>query len=127
MNFPFQSQSGLIILGARLEGPAGGTTLRLALDTGASRTVISTIMLVAAGYDVGLSTSRIQMTTGSGVEYVPVITIDELGVLGQERKQWPIIGHTLPPSATIDGLLGLDFFRGKELNIYFRAGLITLN
>jgi hypothetical protein len=39
---------------------------------------------------------------------------------------FPIIAHTLPPSATVDGLLGLDFFRGQQLNIDFRRGEITL-
>ncbi len=38
----------------------------------------------------------------------------------------PIVCHTLPSSAVIDGLLGLDFLRGQSLTIDFRNGLLTL-
>jgi hypothetical protein len=66
------------------------------------------------------------MTTASGVEYVPLLAIDRIEVLGQQRTSFPVAAHTLPPSASIDGLLGLDFLRGGELTIDFRAGQITL-
>jgi O-methyltransferase involved in polyketide biosynthesis len=53
-----------------------------------------------------LTPQRIQVTTGSGVEFVPRITLDKIVALGQERIHFPVLGHTLPPSAGIDGLLG---------------------
>jgi hypothetical protein len=34
--------------------------------------------------------------------------------------------HTLPPSAGVDGLLGLDFLRGMRFTADFRAGALTL-
>ncbi len=34
--------------------------------------------------------------------------------------------HTLPPSAGVDGLLGLDFFRGERLTVDFRTGRLIL-
>ncbi len=37
-----------------------------------------------------------------------------------------VLCHTLPPSATVDGLLGLDFFRGHQLTVDFQTGQITL-
>jgi hypothetical protein len=36
------------------------------------------------------------------------------------------IAHTLPPTAPVDGLLGLDFVRSQQLTIDFRAGQIEL-
>jgi hypothetical protein len=36
------------------------------------------------------------------------------------------LSHTLPPSAGIDGLLGLDFMRGQRLEIDFVRGFVTL-
>jgi hypothetical protein len=36
------------------------------------------------------------------------------------------LGHTLPPSAGVDGLLGLDFFRGQVLTVDFHKGMIAL-
>ena len=66
------------------------------------------------------------MTTGSGVEFVPRVSIHKIVALGQERTSFPVLGHTLPPSAGIDGVLGLDFMRGQTLTVDFRTGIITL-
>ena len=111
MSFPFDSQQGLIIIRTELWGPAGSIVLRLALDTGATGTVVNIGMLVTIGYDPALVPDRIQITTGSGVEFVPRVTLDKMTALGQERTDFQVMGHTLPPSAGIDGLLGLDFVR----------------
>lgn len=83
-------------------------------------------MLVAIGYDPALLPDRIQVTTGSGVVFAPGVTLDKIAALGQERRDFPVLGHTLPPSAGVDGLLGLDFFRGQSLTIDFRNGRLTV-
>jgi hypothetical protein len=38
-----------------------------------------------------------------------------------------VLCHTLPPSATVDGVLGLDFFRGYKLAIDFNKGIIDID
>ena len=126
MSFPFDPQQGLIIVPAELWGPSGSAVLRLALDTGATGTVVNTGMLVALGYDPALIPDRVQITTGSGVEFAPRVLLDRIMVLGEESAEFPVLGHTLPPSAGIDGLLGLDFFRGRSLTIDFRVGQVVL-
>lgn len=126
MSFSFDPRQGLIVVRAELWGPAGSAVLQLALDTGATGTLINVGMLVAVGYDPALAPDRFQVTTGSGVEFVPRIPLDKVVTLGQERQGFPVLAHTLPPSAGIDGLLGLDFFRGQTLTIDFRAGEIKL-
>ncbi len=82
--------------------------------------------LIAIGYDPSLSPDRVQVTTGSGVEYAPRVNITRFRALGQERMAFPVLSHTLPPSAGIDGLLGLDFLRGQRLEIDFVRGLISV-
>ena len=126
MSLPFDPQQGLIIVPAELWGPSGSAVLRLALDTGATGTVVNTGMLVALGYDPALIPDRVQITTGSGVEFAPRVLLDRIMVLGEESAEFPVLGHTLPPSAGIDGLLGLDFFRGRSLTIDFRVGQVVL-
>ena len=126
MSFPFDPQQGLIIVPVELWGPSGSAILRLALDTGATGTMVNTGMLVALGYDPALIPDRVQITTGSGVEFVPRILLDRIMALGQESIEFPVLSHTLPPSAGIDGLLGLDFFRGLSLTIDFRTGQVAL-
>ena len=126
MSSSFNPGRGLIVIGAELDGPSGSAILRLALDTGATSTLVNVAMLVAIGYDPALAADRVQVTTGSGVEFAPRIELKRLAALGQERFGFPVLGHTLPPSAGVDGLLGLDFCRGLRLTIDFRAGQLHL-
>ncbi|HZF13925.1 MAG TPA: retropepsin-like aspartic protease [Thermoanaerobaculia bacterium] len=126
MSFRFDARQGLIIVYTELWGPAGSAVLRLALDTGATATMANIGMLVAIGYDPALEPTRFQVTTGSGIEFVPRIQLDKISALGQERTGFQVLGHTLPPSAGVDGLLGLDFFRGQQLTLDFRTGRATL-
>jgi predicted aspartyl protease len=81
------------------------------LDTGATCSTLNWDILVAVGYDPAKTKGRIKVTTGSGIEYLPLVKIKKLVAWGKERKRFPILCHTLPPSATVDGLLGLDFLR----------------
>ena len=126
MSFPFDPQQGLITVRAELWGPTGSAVLRLAIDTGATGTVVNVGMLVAIGYDPALVPDRVQVTTGSGVEFAPRVVLDRIMALRQERTGFSVLGHTLPPSAGVDGLLGLDFFSGRCLTIDFHAGHVTL-
>jgi predicted aspartyl protease len=108
-------------------GPSGSIVLRLALDTGATGTMINVAPLTAVGYDPSLVPDRIQVTTGSGVEFAPRIPVNQIIALGKKQSQFSVLAHTLPPSANIDGLLGLNFLRGYKVIIDFREGSITLN
>lgn len=71
MHISFDSRQGLIVVRAELLGPTGSGVLRLALDTGATSTVVNVGMLVAIGYDPALAPDRVQVTTGSGIEFAP--------------------------------------------------------
>lgn len=124
MNLHFDPQEGLIIVPTRIWGQYGDTIVRLALDTGATSTLINWDVAVILGYDPAVVSERIQMTTGSGVEFAPRIVIEKFEALGQKRCNFPVLCHTLPPSATVDGVLGLDFFRGCQLVIDFQTGVV---
>ena len=126
MRITFNAQQGLIIVPVRLWGAMGDTYARLALDTGATSTVVRTAILVSIGYDPAVAPERVQVTTGSGVEFVPRLAIDRIEALGKVRMNFPLICHTLPATAPVDGVLGLDFLRDRRLTIDFRRGRITL-
>ena len=127
MSESFNHRIGLIVLPVELFGPSGSQIVRMALDTGATRSLVNIATLVNLGYDPSLETERVQLTTGSGVELAPLITMQRIVALGRERTNVPVLAHTLPPSAAIDGLLGLDFFRDQRLEIDFRHGRLTLD
>ncbi|MBI1928063.1 retroviral-like aspartic protease family protein [Candidatus Poribacteria bacterium] len=125
MSFAFNPNQGLIIVQAELWGPSGNGILSLALDTGATSTLVNQSRLMQLGYDPAVVPERFQMTTGSGVEFVPRITLSQIVALGREHANFPVLCHTLPPSTGVDGLLGLDFLRGQTLTLDFRNGRIT--
>jgi predicted aspartyl protease len=127
MSPTFDPHQGLIIVHAELVGISGSAILRLALDTGATTTLINSGMLVSIGYDLALPSERVQITTGSGVEFVPRLIVKRLIALGSEQTDFSVLCHTLPPSAGVDGLLGLDFLRGNTLKIDFKDGTVTLD
>lgn len=127
MRYSFDRHVGLIIVRSELFGPSGSIVVRLALDTGATGTTVNAGLLNAIGYDPALVPDRIQLTTGSGVEYAPRLSVSRIEALGQERMNFPVVAHTLPPTASVDGLLGLDFFRDQELNLDFRSGVVVLS
>ncbi|MEK8022024.1 MAG: retropepsin-like aspartic protease [Candidatus Parabeggiatoa sp.] len=126
MNFQFDGHQGLIIVHAELTGPLGNAVLRLALDTGATITLVNVDILVAIGYDPSSSSNIIEVTTASCVESVSSITLSKILALGHTRTDFPILAHTLPPSSGIDGVLGLDFLRGRSLSLDFSNGKINL-
>ena len=78
------------------------------------------------GYDPVAAPERVAITTGSGIEYPSRLPVDRIQALGRERAAFPVVAHTLPPSASVDGLLGLDFLRDLLLTVDFREGLVTL-
>lgn len=127
MKCDFDAKAGIIVIPSELTGSTGSAILRLAFDTGATRTLINAAMLVSIGYDPSSSQEHVQMTTGSGVEYTPVVKINEIQALNIEKTNFPVLCHTLPPSAGVDGLLGLDFFQERIVTLDFKNGTLTID
>lgn len=127
MRQAFDPSFGLVVVPAEVYGPSGSMVLRLAVDTGASHTMMNVGLLVAVGYDPSLVPERVQVTTGSGVEYAPQVAVERIKALGSERVAFPVLGHTLPPSARIDGLLGLDYMRGQTLVVDLGGNTVSLD
>ncbi len=88
MHISFDPRQGLIVVRAELWGPTGSGVLRLALDTGATSTVVSAGMLVAIGYDPALAANRVQVTTGSGIEFAPRVILEKVVALGTHARDF---------------------------------------
>jgi predicted aspartyl protease len=127
MSYRFDRSRGIVSVQAKIHGSAGRVRLRMALDTGASFTLVNAAVLVSAGYDPAAAPERIQITTASGIEFVPRLTIDRFTALGMEKSNFQVLVHTLPPSTAVDGLLGLNFFNDTVLTIDFRKERISVD
>jgi predicted aspartyl protease len=127
VTWTFNHLRGLIHVRALLLGPTGSMVARLALDTGATGTTINIDSLEQIGYDPTRIGRPVQARTASGVVQTHQLPVHSVSALGQTRTNFTVAACTLPPGVSVDGLLGLDFFRGHILNIDFTKGEITLN
>ena len=126
MSIAFNPAGSIIPVAVQLAGPGGIATATLVLDTGATWTIIARDVALRLGYDPDAATARAQIITASGRESSPVITVQRITAIDTEMRDFQILCHTLPAGSPVDGLLGLDFFRGQKLTLDFRAGLVTL-
>jgi predicted aspartyl protease len=94
--------------------------VNLALDTGATWTLVSWDAAVLVGCDPASVQQRTPITTGSGVEYCPKLNLRIVEALGKAVKNLEILCHTLPPTSRVDGLLGLNFLRRFDVRLNFR-------
>lgn len=126
MTIRFDPHQGLLRVPVRLYGPDGTIRMLLALDTGANETMVNREPLAWLGYDPETAIGPRRITTASGIEVVPRIQVDRIVALGHARRNFAVLCHTLPPTASVDGVLGLDFLRGRRLTVDFREGLLNL-
>ena len=111
-----------IIVDAKING---GTPTRLLLDTGADTTLISPLVLSAAGASLtrgGTSTRITGVTGASDVQRVAVesIEIGEVRVSGLQ-----VVAHDMGQPG-IDGLLGRDFLDRFKVTIDSTTGVLTI-
>ncbi len=127
MKFKFKADYGLVYVRVKVGCDDREVILNLALDTGASGTIISAKKLREVGYNLDTPEDEVYITTGSGLIFVPKITIEKLAALGNEKADFLVIAHDFPPTSSVDGVLGLDFLRGNVLTVDFVQGEIKLN
>jgi hypothetical protein len=116
----FDPAAPLIIVGARIEGPLGSATLRLALDTGSEHTLIVPEALDELGYSPLQGEAITVIRSAIGREPGYLIRVARLVCLGHEARDFSVHAHDLPEGIGIGGLLGLSFLR--QFNYEIRSG-----
>lgn len=101
MSYRLDPKAGLILVKAKLYGPRGDAVVNLALDTGATWTLVSWETAVLVGYDPASIQQRTPITTGSGVEYCPKLTLESVETLGKRVSRLEALCHTLPPTSRV--------------------------
>lgn len=103
---------------------------RLALDTGASNTVIDLAALIVAGYSIENATDTVQLETGNGVVDAYVFKLKTFNALGLIKKNFEVCSYDFWGNnvySDIHGVLGLDFFKDTDLLISFKRFEIMVN
>ena len=100
--------------------------VRLLVDTGASYTVIPTLILERLGCNLNEPLKKTTILTASGAIEVPIVAIHWFNCLGIKKENFPVVGLNLPVSAFTNGLLGMDFLREVKAVIDVAKGEIQL-
>lgn len=124
-NFSLENADSLIRINAQL----GRSDLTLALDTGATHTVIDLTLMLLNGYDLSKAVRTVEFETAKGPINAYVFRIAHLAALGKtvrnvEVSSYDFVGNNV--LFDIDGVLGLDFFAKTELTINFKTHVLTL-
>lgn len=124
--FNLDDEDSLILVNSGLDRDV----LSLALDTGATNTIIDLSMLLIAGYELTDAIRQVELETAKGPVQAYVFTVRNLTALGISRSQMEVCGYDFFANgivAEIDGVLGLDFFRDLVLTLNFRTFDIIIN
>jgi predicted aspartyl protease len=120
----FDPQSPIITLDITLEGDEGVRRIKVALDTGATYTMIPWDIAEALGYRPELSKEKVTLITASGVEAAPVIKVKRIRLLGETLDHIPVVCHDLPPRSCVVGLLGGSVLRHFKITIDYGEGIL---
>lgn len=124
--FRFNPEQSLIICHAEVIGPKMELSLKMAADTGATYTMIPIEAAMGIGCDPLHSGRNIEITMGSSIEYVPLVTIPKFRAFGIEIKNMEVICHNLPIPSPVEGLLGLNFPKRAKAIIDFSKNIIEV-
>ena len=115
-HFELEDDESLITVSCHL----GDDDYDLALDTGASNTVIDLNALFAAGYRIEDAIRIVEVETAGGVIEAYVFQIVELKALGITKRHLEVSSYDFIDNnifSEIQGVLGLDFFKGYKFCI----------
>ena len=102
-------------------------TLYFLVDTGASQTLICEHALRLMGNIPANADREVPIKGIGGPCTVPVHIIPSITALGVTRQNLEVLSSPMPERTGAQGLLGFDFFEGRDLYISFRKGTIRLD
>lgn len=124
----FDPQLPVIAVDITLEGEGGiKRRIKVALDTGATYTMIPWEIAEAIGYQPEISREKVTLITASGVETAPLIEIKKVTFLGEGIDNVTIVCHDLPPKSYVTGLLGTSFLRHFRITIDYLRGELEIS
>ena len=125
-SFVFDKKLSLVVVHVSIKKGTQLLGLKFAVDTGASVSLIDIEAMQYLGYKKNECINKIQTVTASKRETAYEFKIDNISAIGLTRRNFKVISRALPIGLGIDGLLGLNFFKNKELTIDFKLSEIRI-
>lgn len=130
MSYTMETQTGLLLVKARIWHRGTTYDLVLSLNTGTSQTIIIPAYLDSLGI-AEAERKPLKVMLASYSESATETRINRLEALGFTAMHFPIACKPLPNYLIqhCDGILGLDFFKAvkKRLSLDFMSSQITLS
>ncbi len=128
IEFYLHDDDSLVVIDAKIND----YKIRLALDTGASHTVIDSTALMIAGFTKENAKGDTYLETGKGGIEAEIYEIEWFESLGIIHTIFKICSYDFMANgifAPIDGVLGLDFFKvqNNKICIDFQNSEITIH
>ena len=124
-NFSLQDEDSLVVVDCKIRHH----NFALAVDTGASHSVIDLTALLLIGFTMKDIVRTVQLETGKGVVDAYIFKVTSFNCLGKIMQNMEVCSYDFIGNAIFsdfDGVLGLDFFKNSELNINFKNNTISL-
>ncbi len=120
-----ENADSLILVKAKI----GIQNVHLAVDTGASHTVIDLSTLITLGYFPEDAVGTATFETGKGNVESYIFRIDGIFALGELKRNFEVSAYDFLANGVLsefEGVLGLDFFEGMKMCIDFRQSEIVV-
>lgn len=121
----FDNKKPLIPIVVTLNGRKGLVRVEGIIDTGSTFVVIPPEVAETLGYEIKKA-EKVEVATPEGLKKVPVITLDEVSVMGQMAPRVKATILPFPEEARINCLVGMTYLRNFGLGIDFTTGTMTL-
>jgi len=122
----FDRKSSLVVIPVTVKVDSEFKEFKFAVDTGATITLVTDDAMKMMGYSKADCIRTTRTITASKSETVYEYSLDNIKAIGLIRRNLKVISRSLPIGLGIDGLLGLNFFKNKELTIDFKLSEIRI-
>ena len=122
----FDKKLSLIVVPVSIKRGMHILDFKFAVDTGASVSLIDIDAMLSLGYKKTDCIRTTETLTASKRETAYEFEMDNIRAIGLIRRNFKVISRSLPIGLGIDGLLGLNFFKNKELTIDFKSSEIRV-
>jgi predicted aspartyl protease len=123
---PFDSNAPLLVFPCHIEYQRIGEVW-LALDTGASTTIICEGALIAIGYSLEAISEFATFGDASQSHLVPKVILKSFSLASAKVDDIEALCYTIPEEYGVDGVIGLNFLRHFNVKLDFEHGILTLN